>query len=110
MPVNGGMGYVVGGGLEITGVPELSVLLQATPAHKSISIRTAFLCALCVPLRSLRSTNSFDAENIECRRERREDILVLIEIILALFLGKWFTGNSILTFNPATEVDKLTPL
>ena len=28
----------------------------------------------------------------------------------ALFLGKRFTGNSILTFDPATEVDELTSL
>jgi hypothetical protein len=100
----------VGGGLEITGVLELSVLLQPTPAHKSTSIRTALFCVLCGPLRSLRSINLFNAENTEGRRERRENIsIILIAIILGLFLGKWFTGDSILTLNPSTEVDKLTP-
>ena len=74
----------------MTGVLELSVLLQAkVTAHNSMVITLI---------------------------TRRENISILpLEIILdrrnfTLFLGKWFTGDSIIAFNPATEVDKLTPL
>ena len=74
----------------MTGVFELSVLLQAkVTAHKRTVIRLI---------------------------TRRENISILpLEIILdrrnfALFVGKWFTGDSIFTFNPPAEINKLTPL
>jgi hypothetical protein len=103
----------VGGGLEITGVLELSVLLQPKViTHKRLLIkRIAIFRGRCGPLRSLRFSQSLNAGNTAVRRERRENIsIILIAIILGLFLGKWFTGDSILTLNPSTEVDKLTPL
>jgi len=72
------------------------------------------LCVLCVARRSLRRKNRFNAENAEIRRERRGSDLFL-EVILywrsrILFLGERFTGDSIFTFNPPAEIEKLTPL
>jgi hypothetical protein len=88
-PLTGGMGYVVLGGPEITGVFVLllvvSLFEQATSEIKVAAKRT----------------------------HKKSDLF--IEFIFycgsfALFLGERFTGDSILTFNPPAKVNKLTPL
>jgi hypothetical protein len=88
VPLNGGMGYVVlFGGFEITGV---------------------FLLAVSVALQA--------ADKIKSAATPSQSILVLVLKLIInyrhviLFLWQSFTGNTILTLDPATEIDELAPL
>jgi hypothetical protein len=103
VPLNGGIGYVVlFGGLEITGV--LLLFAVSVPLHETHNVKSAIIhrlrrfCVICGWL------------------VRKEDTSVLVvELILncgsiILFLWHSFTWDTILTFDPATEIDKLATL
>jgi hypothetical protein len=113
MPLTGGMGYVVLGGAEMTGVLVLgSLLLQAATAIKLQSTTTRIF--LCVPLRPLRLCGENDlnrrgADDAEVRRERRvSDLFVAFSFIL--FVGERFTRDAIFTLDPAAKIDELAAL
>ena len=75
---------VPGGGAEMTGVLVFVVLLL------------------------VHATNEIKAT----RTHKNSDLffkVILYSRTLVLSLGEWFTGHTILTFNPAAEVNKLTP-
>jgi hypothetical protein len=86
----------------MTGVLELVVSVALQPV---INIRlqrrmfaqrrkgAKFLWSSFAPLRLCANTNS--------------DFFVLL---ILMFLREWFTGHTILTFNPLAQIDKLTPL
>jgi len=107
------MGYVVLGGVEITGV----LVFGSVWLHAANNIRTqrtnttSFLCALCVPLRSLRRKNRLNAENAEVRRECRVSDLFIAVILdwvnFILFVWERFTGHAVFTFNPSAKIDEL---
>ena len=80
-PLTGGIGKVVPGGApEMTGVLELAVSVALQPASKQHNASMS----------------------------QRE--LLVIVIMLDFFPGERFTGDTILTFNPLAEIDKLTAL
>jgi hypothetical protein len=97
------------GGPEISGVFVLleSLLLQARDN-----------------IRPQRTTENFRAQRRKGAKESRRKTFASLrlcvsglsfEVILycgsfSLFLGERFTGDSIFTFNPPAEIDKLTPL
>jgi hypothetical protein len=91
----GGIGKLVFGGLEITGVGlESSVLLHAVNSNRlqrTTAKRTCWLSSLL-----LKDSNLF----VE---------LIIDRVTFILFLGKRLTGHAILTFNPAAEIDELAP-
>ena len=116
VPLNGGIGYVVlFGGFEMTGVLVLSVALQPAKKIESTIKPSALLCALCVTFAPLREMTVLHAKLAKDHKDRKEVILVLlIEFIFGCgsfttFLWQWFTGDTILTLDPATEVDHLAP-
>ena len=109
-PFNGGMGNVVpGGGPEITGVFVLvvSLLLQAADNSRLQRQRQSISAQWRTMRKGSRSKNlcafAHFAFQISCR-------VILDCGSFSLFLGERFTGDSIFTFNPPAEIDKLTPL
>jgi hypothetical protein len=88
-PFVGGIGNVVFGGAETTGV--------------LVFVLTGWL--------SLQATSEIKV----AARNKDKSSDLFVEVILycgpfMLFLGERVTGHSILTFNPPAEINKLTPL
>jgi hypothetical protein len=120
VPLNGGIGYVVlFGGLEITGVLLLfAVSVPLQPAKKITLQRT-------VPPQRRKGAKETQRKTFAPLRLCGRTALVVtsllrvsvlfVEIVLKsgpliLFLWQWVTRDTILTFDPATEIDKLATL
>jgi len=84
VPLTGGIGYVVPGGAETTGVLTfVSVLLQATVAIKVAATKKHKISDLFIAV-------------------------ILDWVGFILFVWERFTRHAVFTFNPPAEVDELT--
>jgi hypothetical protein len=107
------MGYAVPGGPEITGVLVLAGFLLEQATQKGKQHKARIPIANCrLPIADLLNPSLLEGLNKSAIGNRQSAILIFILYCgsLILFLGKRFAGDSILTFNPPAEIDKLTPL
>ena len=99
------------GGPEITGVLlELSVLLQAANIKQQLNARKR-IASCQLPVANSVVFPVF-AVLTKLAVGNWQVAILFVELIVdsggfILFLGEWFTGHSILTFDPTPQVDKL---
>jgi len=94
----GGIGKLVFGGLETTGVAfELSELLHAVNSNRVLRTKAE----------SLAQRRKGAKENQRKSFSNLFVELILDHIIFIWFLGQRLTGHTIFTFNPAAEINEL---